>query len=109
MVENGNGLAYKKNIKTSVWNAFSKEVLDKKKTHTNVKHIKYDQKTKPQKCLLNCKFNNEMVSLLYNLRCHSVNEFREYFHTMYGQALICHSCETHIDSQELSLSCIKVI
>ena len=49
-----------------------------------------------------------MVSLLYNLRCQSVNEFRNNFHTMYGQAPICQFCEKHIDSQELSLSCIKV-
>ena len=46
-----------------------------------------------------------MVSLLYNLRCQSGNEFRNNCHTMHGQAPICKHCDLHIDSQELSLSC----
>ena len=73
-----------------------------------MKHIVYQEKRIPQKYLLNPKFNNEMVSLLYNLRCQSVNEFRDNFHTQYGQTPICKICECHIDSQELALSCEKI-
>ena len=33
-VENSNVLTYKQSIKTSVWNAFSKKLSEKQKTHT---------------------------------------------------------------------------
>ena len=58
--------------------------------------------------LLNHKFYSEMVSLLYNLKCQSLNDFRDNFHTMHGQAPVCRLCESHIDSQELSLSYDKI-
>ena len=101
-------LTYKKNIKTFVWNAFSNELKEKQAKHIKVKHIDYGHRRTPQKYLLSPNFNNEMVSLLYNLRCQSVNEFRDNFHTMHGQAPLCKHCDLHIDSQELSLSCGKV-
>ena len=91
-----------------MWNAFSNELKEKQAKHIKVKHIDYGHRRTPQKYLLSPNFNNEMVSLLYNLRCQSVNEFRDNFHTMHGQAPLCKHCDLHIDSQELSLSCGKV-
>ena len=80
----------------------------KKDSHIKVKHIQYTGERRTKAYLTHSKFNNEMVSLLYNLRCQSVNEFRDNFHTQYGQTPICKICECHIDSQELALSCEKI-
>ena len=43
-IEHTNVLTYKKNIKSHVWNAFSKELKEKQKKHIKVKHIEYDHK-----------------------------------------------------------------
>ena len=44
-----------------------------------------------------------------NRGCQSVSEFRDNFHTMHGQAPLSNHCDLQIDSQELSLSCGKVM
>ena len=47
-IENTNALTYKKNINTTVWNAFSKELQEKQQRHIKVKHNAYDNKRIPQ-------------------------------------------------------------
>ena len=96
---------FKKLIKTSVWNVFFQELETKKLTHTKVRNIIYSGSRVPEKYLTSPRFDNNMRSLLFNLRCRSVNEFHDNFHTMYGKEPPCRVCLTNIDSQEHSLVC----
>jgi hypothetical protein len=100
---------YKNHIKKSVWAAWFQELQEKKLKHTKVQHISYDGIRRPQKYLTSPNFNNEMSSLLYNLRCKSVNSFRDNFHTMYGKAPVCRLFYSFHDSQEHALSCKVII
>ena len=70
-----------------------------------MKNIVYDGKRNPQPYLLNSNFNNELCSLLFNLRCKSVNTFRDNFHSLYGQEPSCRLCMKFQDSQEHALVC----
>ena len=99
---------FKKLIKSSVWNVFFQELQAKKLTHTKVKDISYSGSRAPEKYLTNPKFDNNMRSLLFNLRSQSVNEFQNNFHTMYGKEPPCRICLTDIDSQEHSLACFRI-
>ena len=98
-------ITYKKHIKTSVWNVFFNELQEKKLKHTKVMNIEYDGIRTPQPYLLNHNFDNEMCSLLFNLRCKSVNNFRDNFHTWYGKEPPCRLCLSYQDSQEHALVC----
>ena len=80
---------YKSLIKTAMWKVFFKELQEKKEMHIKVKHIQYSGHRLPQPYLTNPKFNNYMTSLLFNLRCSSVNEFQDNFHTLYGKSPPC--------------------
>jgi hypothetical protein len=95
---------FKKTIKTCVWNAFFKEMQAVKLTHTKVKHIPYSGERKPQSYLTNKKFNNEMCSVLFNLRCESTNQFKDNFHSIYGKTHMC-KCGKAIDTQSHALAC----
>ena len=44
-----------------------------------------------------------------NLRCRSVNDFKENFHSQYGQEPPCKLCEKHVDSQEHALQCETIL
>ena len=99
---------FKKLIKSSVWNVFFQELQAKQLTHTKVKDISYSGSRAPEKYLTNPKFDNNMRSLLFNLRSQSVNKFQNNFHTMYGKEPPCRICLTDIDSQEHSLACFRI-
>ena len=88
-----------------MWNVFFNELQEKKLKHTKVMNIEYDGKRTPQPYLLNHNFDNEMCSLLFNLRCKSVNTFRDNFHTWYGKEPPCRLCLSYQDSQEHALVC----
>ena len=96
---------FKNHIKKSVWAAWFKELEEMKLKHTKVQNIKYDGLRRPQGYLTNPNFDNEMSALLYNLRCKSVNTFRDNFHTMYGKEPACRLCFRYQDSQEHALTC----
>ena len=87
---------------------FKSCIFKKKLTHIQVKNIKYNSSITPEKYLTNPKFDNDMRSLLFNLRCKSVNNFQDNFHTMYGKEPLCRFCKTNIDSQEHALSCYNI-
>ena len=95
----------KKLIKTNIWNVFFQQLEQKKLTHIKVKNIKYNNSRNPEKYLTNPKFDNDMRSLWFNLRCKSVNNFQDNFHTMYGKEPLYRLFKKHIDSQEHALSC----
>ena len=96
---------YKNMVKNLVWKTNFAELEEKKINHKKVQHVKYDGKRKAQHYLLNHKFNNEMCSLLFNLRCRSVNTFKENFHSKFGQFPPCDVCKKNVDSQEHALEC----
>ena len=100
---------YKNYIKLSVWNAAYKELLNMKSKHIKVKHIKYDGKRAPQQYLNSSLFDNKMCSLLFNLRCKSVNNFRDNFHSKYGEAPKCKLCGKENDSQEHAIPCEAIL
>ena len=58
----------------------------------------------PQTYLICGKFSNKQSSLLFNLRSESVNDFKDNFHTMFGNAL-CPHCGTESDTQRHALNC----
>ena len=56
------------------------------------------------------KFDNDMSSMLFNLRCSSINDFKDNFHTLYGNLPPCKMlCGKGIDSQRHALSCKAIL
>ena len=108
-IRNMDTIQYKNMIKKLIWNKNMMEMEEKKKNHKKVKHIEYDGSRQPQKYLLSNKFDNEMCSLLMNLRCRSVNTFKDNFHSQFGQEPPCKLCEKYIDSQEHALKCESIL
>ena len=103
-------ITYKALIKTAVWKLFFKQLQERKDVHIKVKHIEYSGKRHPQPYLTNSKFDNSMTSLLFNLRCSSVNEFKDNFHTQYGKSPPCKLlCGKGTDSQRHALYCTEII
>ena len=78
--------------------------------HIKVKHVQYSGKRLPQQYLTNSKFDNSMASLLFNLRCSSVNKFKDNFHTQYGKSPPCKLlCGKGTDSLRHALYCTEII
>ena len=44
-----------------------------------------------------------------NLRCRSVNDFKDNFRSQYGQEPPCKLCEKYVDSQEHALHCEAIL
>ena len=70
-------ITYKALIKTAVWKLFFRQLQERKDMHIKVKHVEYSGQRLPQPYLTNSKFYNSMTSLLFNLRCSSVKEFKD--------------------------------
>ena len=102
--------SYKSIIKTAMWKLFFKELQEKKEKHIKVKHLQYSGLRQPQPYLTSQKFDNDMTSLLFNLRCSSVNEFKDNFHTQHGKYPPCQLlCGKGIDSQRHALICPAIL
>ena len=54
---------------------------------------------------MSSKFNNEMRSVLYNLRCRTLKNFKDNFHNAYQVDFNCDLCQKEVDSQEHTLKC----
>ena len=108
IIKETNRDTFKKLIKTNVWNAFFKELEQNKLSHIKVKEIKYSGLRSPMKYLTDPSFDNSMRSLLLNLRSKSANSFQDSFHRKYGKEPPCKMCRKSIDSQEHSLTCIRI-
>ena len=102
-------VTFKKLVKLEVWKLFFKELQVQQEKHMKVKHLTYSGIRKPQAYLTSHKFDNEMASLLFNLRCQSVNDFKDNFHTRYGKFPPCKLCGKGVDSQKHALTCIIII
>ena len=93
-----------------MWKLFFRELQQKKEKHIKVKHLQYSGLRQPQPYLTSQKFDNDMTSLLFNLRCSSVNEFKDNFHTQYGKYPPCQLlCGKGIDSQRHALICPAIL
>ena len=109
-IMNTNLLQFKSAVKSAVWKIFYQQLQKKKEMHIKVKHIKYSGRRQPQPYLTSHKFDNNMASLLFNLRCSSINDFKDNFHTLYGKSPHCKMlCGKGIDSQRHALSCKAIL
>ena len=73
--------------------------------HSKVKEIEYTQLSAPQEYLDSNTFTNEECSLMFNLRCRTVEGFKDNFHGMSGDGTKCDLCEISNDSQEHLMEC----
>ena len=97
-------------IRNKVRNKASLELKSIRQNHTKVKEILYSGLHSPQKYLQSPLFNNKKRSLLYNLRCRSVNSIKDNFHRLYHGEIACpFLCLNQDDSQEHLLSCSTVV
>ena len=70
---------FKNYLKKKVRNYAFDELRDIQKEHIKVKHIQFNSLKSPQEYLTDKQFNNRLSSLLFNLRCQSVNGVRHKF------------------------------
>ena len=80
--------------------AFSEcmQLLD---SHDKVRHIEYTDMNQAQDYITSRQFSNKQISLLFNLRCQSVRNIKNNFHTFYNNKIDCpFKCFEQIDSQE---------
>jgi len=75
-----------------------------KSTHTKVKDIIHENTNVPQMYLSSGLFTNKMTSLLFNLRCQCVNEFKQNFAAP-NVLYMCPLCSYFEDTQEHALHC----
>ena len=73
--------------------------------HTKVKHIEYAHFNSPQEYLQGNSFNNEECSLMFNLRCRTVEGIKGNFQGMFGGDQKCELCLMSIDTQEHVMQC----
>ena len=76
--------SYKTLIKTKTRKAVLKELKDLQDSHGKVKHILFSNLNNPQEYLTSGMLTNDQSSLLFNLRCQTVNGFKDNFHGMYS-------------------------
>ena len=76
-------IEYKNYVKKQVRKHSFDELKDIQKEHIKVKHIEYESLKSPQEYLVCGQFNNKLSSLLFNLRCQSVNGVKANFSNMY--------------------------
>ena len=102
-------MQYKVYIKEKVRDFTFLSVSKLKGKHKKVENLVYQDLKTPQKYLTDPKFSNSMVSLLFNMRCNTVDTFKDNFHGMYGRDNNCDLCQSHIDNQEHVFSCHVII
>ena len=100
---------YKNIIKKKVEKHAFVALTNQQSKHKKVKHIEYNNLSAPQQYLLNSKFTYTLSSLLFNLRCESVNNIKANFHKTYNEDINCPLCNTDIDTQQHILKCSKLI
>ena len=71
--------AYKQMIKSKVRADALREFETSQSGPKKTQNIQYDNLESPQEYLLSSKFNNEMRSVLYNLRCRTLKNFQRQF------------------------------
>ena len=95
---------YKLFIKKKIRNAAFQHLINLQQTHTKICNINYTQLDNPQLYLLHPDFDNEMCSLLFNLRGRTVRNIKDNFHGMYS-SMCCDMCGLSPQNQEHMLEC----
>ena len=95
---------YKSFIKNKIRNAAFEHLINLQQTHTKICIIKYTNLDNPQLYLLHPDFDNEMCSLLFNLRGRTVRNIKNNFHGMYISRC-CDICGFSVQNQENMLEC----
>ena len=96
---------YKNLIKITVRDEAFKEFKIMQANHEKGKNIHHENLSRTQKYMTTNKLNNKEVSLLFNLRCQSINGIKDNFHQMFKGNLKCDLCAIYVDSQEHLLQC----
>ena len=99
-------MVFKNYLKIKVRKYAFDELRDIQKEHIKVKHIQFNCLKSPQEYLTDKQFNNRLSSLLFNLRCQSVNGVRGNFSNLFKDNTQCQfNCFDKEDSQEHMLEC----
>ena len=93
---------FKRIVKSKVKKCTIMQLEAIKQGHSKVKHIIHSNLQAPQSYLTNPLFSNKQSSLLFNLRCKGVNEFKC---NMFAST--CPVCKISQDTQEHALICLN--
>ena len=98
---------FKNIVKTKVRHSCFTKLEAMKQTHMKIKHIDHSNLNKPQSYLTSKLFNENQISCLFNLRCRSMNVFRDNFHS-HNKSIcpLCPICKSEPDTQEHALKCL---
>ena len=80
---------FKAYVKIRVRKVVFEDLREVQSGHIKVKHIKLSCLNNPQKYLTSKLLNNQMRSLLYNLRSRSVKTIKDNFHEYYKGNVFC--------------------
>ena len=79
-------------------------------SHDKVRHIEYTNMNQPQDYITGRQFSNKQIGLLFNLRCQSIRNIENNFHTFYNNKIDCpFKCLKQVDSQEHILKCDTLV
>ena len=92
---------FKKIVKLKVRKLAFIQLENIKKSHSKVKDIIHTNMKAPQSYITSSEFSNKLKSLLFNLRCKGVNEFKSNFYIS-----TC-PCKISNDTQEHALQCSR--
>ena len=97
---------FKKHVKKQVRQHAFNELKEIQTEHLKVKHINFDHLKFPQEYLCDNRFTNRLSSLLFNLRCQSVNGVKGNFSNLFKGNTQCQfKCFNKEDTQEHMLEC----
>ena len=90
-----------------------KSILELENTrsgHDKVNLINLSQNYIGENYLTSGLFNNKQISMLFNLRCQTLKNIKNYFHNLYKGDITCpFKCSNEIDSQEHVIKCHKIV
>ena len=102
-------LQFKKIVKSKIRHHAFKKLEALKQTHTKVKHINHSNLYKPQLYLTSQLFSEKQIACLFNLRCRSINAFKDNFHSHNkSKCPVCPICNSESDTQEHALQCLAL-
>ena len=96
---------YKSIIKEKVREYAFLQFKEMQAGHKKGRQNHHENLNSPQKYLLTNMLTNKQVSLLFNLKCQSVNGIRDNFHQQYPGNLLCPLCSLELDTQSHILKC----
>ena len=105
-IANMSDFEFKKHVKKQVRQHAFNELKEIQTEHLKVKHINFDRLKLPQEYLCDKRFTNRLSSLLFNLRCQSVNGVKGNFSNLFNGNTQCQfKCFNKEDTQEHMLEC----